>query len=505
MKNNYLLLIIIIAVFFRFWQLSLVPPGLYPDEAINANEAATNPGQLFYPNNNGREGLLMNLINIAFSWLGTSIVSLRSVSALIGVLTVIGIYLLAQEMFQQERVSLLSAFLLAVSFWHVNFSRIAFRGILVPFILVFAFYFLFRSFRLKRKSYLLISGFLFGLGFYTYISYRFAVLLLIFTLMSQWLTSKKEGRQKEFLFQASFLLIIIFITALPIGIYFLKNPQDFIGRSAPISIFSAENPFKELVKSFVLHLAMFNIAGDWNWRHNFSGSPQLFLPVGIMFLIGLYLCLKRNEKGYKKYFLVAWLLIMALPGILTYEGVPHALRVIGTIPAAYILAALGGDYIYAQLKKKIDNKRLLTAISCLFLVFLTCYQFNKYFISWAGNENVLGAFSKDLVEIGNYLNCLPENIKKYVIVNQAGLAVPLPDGLSVSAQTPMFIERSRWGHLRTEYLRPDQINEITTENQKTIIILMQQDLDLLAQLQEKFPQGKIQEENQIPIFNIPLK
>ena len=497
-SNIILLIILLIAAFFRVWQLSSIPPGLYPDEAINGNEAIINPGKLFYPENNGREGLFMNLINLSFSLFGTSVWSLRIVSAFFGILTVLGIYLLTKELFGQETTALLAAFFLAVSFWHINFSRIVFRAILVPFILVFAFYFLFKGLKLNKKLNLLIAGIFFGLGFYTYISYRFVVLLLPFSLIPQWLIYRKENRQKEFLINVCCLMLAIFIVALPIGFYFLQNPQDFMSRSGAISIFSAENPIKELAKSTILHLAMFNIAGDWNWRHNFSGSPQLFWPIGIMFLTGLYISLRKSQNS----FLVIWLLIMALPGILTYEGVPHSLRVIGVIPAVYILAALGGQHLCRWLKDRLKNKRLL-ALSCfVFLNFLIFAQFNKYFILWSQNPNTQDAFSKDFVCLGNYLNSLSADVQKYIIVNMPGVSVPLPDGISVSAQTPMFIERTKWNELRAEYIKSDQIDEIRADERETVIIPMKYDPILLTQLQEKFPRGIMENKNGILIFNI---
>jgi len=46
---------------------------------------------------------------------------------------------------------------------------------------------------------------------------------------------------------------------------------------------------------------------------------------------------------------------MLLPGSLTYEGMPHSLRVIGTIPACYLLAAYGGDISYGWLGKKLTK------------------------------------------------------------------------------------------------------------------------------------------------------
>jgi len=54
-----------------------------------------------------------------------------------------------------EKIGLLSAFFLATSFWHINFSRIGFRAIMAPFFLIWAVYFLIKSFNksLSLKHY----------------------------------------------------------------------------------------------------------------------------------------------------------------------------------------------------------------------------------------------------------------------------------------------------------------------------------------------------------------
>jgi len=515
-----LLIILAIAAFFRLWSLDFIPPGLYPDEAMNANEAIISPGQVFYPENNGREGLFINLITLSFSIFGASIWSLRFVSAIFGTLTVLGLYFLTKELLSQitdnkkkgTSIALLSSFFLAVSFWYINFSRIAFRGILVPFILVFGFYFLFKGFRTQKISNFIVAGIFFGLGFYTYISYRFIVLLLLIVLISFWFIYRKQNLQKKFLLSVFCFLFSILLTALPIGIYFIQNPQDFVGRAAPISIFAAENPIEELSKSLVLHLAMFNFYGDPNWRHNFAGSPQLLWPIGILFLIGLAtsikdLCLIKKEKKcfmlHASCFMLSWLFIMLLPGILTYEGVPHALRTIGVIPVAYIFSALGGNYLYDWLNTKIENKKLFTVLCSLFIVSLAFGQFYKYYFCWAKNPEVEGAFSKDYVELGNYLNSISEDINKYVIVNQSGVPVPWPDGVSVAAQTPMFIERTKSIYLNSTYVLPEKLNEITINERTAIIVPMRYEESLFNELREKFPQGHTKEENGILIYIIP--
>ena len=137
-----LLLILTIAVFFRFYQLNSIPSGLWPDEAANGVDALkaldSSDFRIFYPANNGREGLFINLQAISISLFGATPFALRLVSAIIGTLTVLGLYLLAKQLFNR-RIASVAAFFLAVSFWHVNFSRIGFRAIMLPFIMVFAF------------------------------------------------------------------------------------------------------------------------------------------------------------------------------------------------------------------------------------------------------------------------------------------------------------------------------------------------------------------------------
>ena len=552
-----LILILFIAAFFRLWQLNSIPPGLYPDVAINGNEALgslkTAPPvggfKLFYPENNGREGLMIWLIALSFSIFGVSIWSIKIAAAIVGILTVLGLYLFTKELFSQcneERaryIALLASFFLAISFWHTNFSRIGFRAILVPFILVFGFYFLFRGFRQKRIWDLIISGVFLGLGFYTYISYRFIVLLLPLVLICWWFIYQKpafakasadakaladksadrQNLQRQYLFSIFYFLFSIFIVAFPIGVYFLQHPQDFIGRAAPISIFTAENPIKEFGKSLILHLGMFNFYGDPNWRHNISGSPILFWPVGILFLIGIIFSIKEFMSSIKKKncslfivycSLLSWFFLMLLPGVLTYEGIPHSLRTIGAIPPTFIFAGIGTTFLYEKMKySHMGPKRSLGGwwagcslknIGIFFLIFVMFFEGYRYFILWGKNQNVRDAFSKNYLEIGNYLNSLPPEIQKYVIINMSGVPVPFPNGIPIPAQTVMFVENIKYGKPQSTYLLPQNLDQIKIEKE-TVIIPMRYDENLFINLWQKFPGGEILEKEGIWIYKIGAK
>ncbi len=550
-----LLAIVALGGFLRFWNLNAIPPGLYPDVAINGNDALTNPGRVFYPDNNGREGLFINFIALSFSLFGVSVWSIKVVAAIFGTLTLLGVYLMTKELFSGEvatiglrynpqqigsvspfrgeqfasssevfagknsrvaqtalpqLIALLATFFVATSFWHINFSRIGFRAILLPFVLSFSFFFLLRGLRKENRFDFIWAGILFGFGFYTYTSFRMAVLLMAATFILWWFVIKTAGDRKKFVLNVCYFLFFVFIVAMPIGFYFLLNPQDFIARAVPISVFAQQNPLTAFGDSLIKHLAMFNIAGDPNWRHNIAGAPELFWPVGLLFLAGFIICAKKAiwalikkdaEKFFVPAFLFSWFFALLLPGILTAEGIPHSLRVIGVIPAVYIFSAIGGAAVYNLFTQKIANKKLLGGLAAIFLLSVALSAYYDYFIKWGQNKEVEGAFTVQYANIGNYLNSLSEATKKYVIVNEPGVSVPLLDGIPMPAQTPMFIERTKYGKLRSVYLKPEDISRIEISG-NVIIVPMKNDADLASKLKLLFPQGKEVLQNGIWIFKI---
>jgi len=547
-----LLAILALASFFRLWQLDSIPPGLYPDEAINGMDAlkTLEAGQfkVFYPENNGREGLFIWLIAFIFKLSGPSAFSIRLVSAILGILTVLGLYLLTKELFNRK-IALLSSFFLAVSFWHTNFSRIGFRAILVPFLLCFSFYFLWRAFRKNSLLDYLWAGIFFGLGFYTYISFRAAVLLLgiviLLKMVDYWRKNKPEKTDWSWLWKKAYLkddwwkvdlsLLMIFILILPLGLYFISHPQDFLGRAGGVSIFNTAQPLKELSLSILKTLGMFNVFGDWNWRHNLAGSPMLARAAGILFVFGLVLvilsfflpakrlsCFMPSQKqvltgstiGREKtvfLFLFSWFIIMLLPAIFTFEGMPHALRTIGVIPVIYIFAALGLVWLIDKLSqaKARAPSRALTPIRFIIILLLvlallqpTLANFNKYFFDWAKNPHVAGAFRQDLVNLTNYLNNLPDNVKKYVIVNESGVPVPYPDGLAMPAQTIIFESKIKKPVSEIKYLLADVNSKVKMASPPLVIVPLKYQEAIFQQLSKKLPGGKIENINGFTAYKI---
>mgnify|MGYP001601051410 CR=1 FL=1 len=495
-----LILIIIIAVFFRFWQFNSIPPGLYQDEAMNGADALSSLENgnfdLFYTNNNGREGMIIWLDALSIKLLGTETWVLRLFPTLAGVLSVLGLYFLTKKLFTVE-IALASSFFMAISFWAVNFSRIGFRaGLMLPF-LIWSFYFLLRGFKTENKIYNFIAaGVLFGLGFYTYISYRFTPILAAMFFIFHF---TKYGA-KNFWLKFAIFSVTTFIVALPIGLYFLNNPSDFLGRSGQVSIFRADNPLKAFVLSAAATFGMFNIIGDFNWRHNFAGSPLLFWPVGILFLLGIYLALKevrfqkypKSDFGYK--FMLAWLGIFLLPNILSTEGNPHALRALGVMPAVMIFAGIGLVWLYQKCQEYLAYrgqflriKKEVFILLIIFLLFISFSEFNKYFVRWASNIKTAEAFSQNQVKIADYLNATSKDIKKYVIWSSDDR--PTGNDLPVSAQTVFFLTYKKYD---INYVKSNEIDRINLELNNAIVIPIYFDLELLHYLNKKFSASKIE-------------
>ena len=140
-----LLFAILIAAFaLRVTNIENIPSSIFPDEAqngIDAQEANTTGNyKLFYESNNGREGLFINIQALSIKYLGSNTFALKLPSIIFGTLTVLGVFLLTYELFASYIAGLIGAYLIAFSYWAINFSRIGFRAIMVPLILTFAFY-----------------------------------------------------------------------------------------------------------------------------------------------------------------------------------------------------------------------------------------------------------------------------------------------------------------------------------------------------------------------------
>ncbi|MDD5489616.1 MAG: glycosyltransferase family 39 protein [Candidatus Moranbacteria bacterium] len=502
-----------IAILARTYHITTLPPGVYPDEAVNGTDALnaneTGHYQLFYPNNYGREGLFMNLIALGFKIFGVSVITLKMWSVLFGVLTVAGVMLLARELFGTYRTGLVAGFLYATSFWAINFNRISFRANMLPFVLVFTFYFLFKGLREKRFRDYVYAGLFFGLGIHGYIAFRIAPIILVMLLLA-FLISKKKFLREYWKPILAFFLAAFFV-ALPMLLDFYFHPEYFATRSESVSVFSPKvnqgHLAKALWESATKTFGMFNFQGDQNWRHNFPGQPELQSWTGIFFLIGIIILIyyffywiyqgiksgQRSQNFVISVLLLSWLVAMLLPGLLTYEGLPHALRTIGALPAAILIAAFAVEMIFRFLDHlKTRNFRLPfaqlgRAALIILIVWSGFVGVKTYFIDWASAPQIHAAFSQNFKNMALYLNNLPPGVNKYVVANAGGQI--MDDGLPVSAEVVKLL--TYYPTPGIIYSRPADFDPQSLKAPAKVV-LMYYDGEVIAKIKSVFPNALVQ-------------
>ena len=493
-----LLLILIIAIFFRFWSLDTAPPSLYPDEAVNGvNAIETSESgdyRVFYPDNNGREGLYVNLSAIAFNVFGISAQSLRAISAIFGVLMVLGIFFLTKLLWGRK-IALLATYLSAIGFWAVNFSRIGFRAIMLPAVLVWSFYFLWLGIKRRKTWPIILSGLIFGIGMHTYISFRIAPLVLV-ALFILLLFVNRIASRKELLKWAFVFFVGAIIIASPLLIYYLQNPVDFISRAGQISVFNESSPVTSFISTGAKTLGMFTFVGDFNWRHNFAGRALLFWPIGIGFLLGIIILLGRLRKREltHNHFLLTWWFIMLFPNFFSPEGAPHALRALGAMPAVYIISAIGLVYLYEKIQKYFtawqsnpqysayENqlgkiKKGISILAICILLFVGVWEARTYFVKWASRAETANAFEQELTDISDFI--ISSSAKnKFIIENSGGVAI-----YTITFHTWEYKNEIKFVH-------ENEINTLPNNLDDTLMVLVHKDTELLEKLKIKYPQAQ---------------
>lgn len=463
-KDNWVLIaIILVAIFFRFWKIDSLPAGLFPDEAaygMDGRSITNGVIQPFFERGNGREGLFMYFLALAITLFGYIPWANHIVTASFGLGTVLVTYFLTKQIFDKKTAQL-AAFFIAVSSYAVTVTRTGFRANTAPFFGALTLLFVVKAFNddtpKKRLISSCLAGLFFGLGFYTYITFRMMLpllagffLILILGNRSFLKLKWQEYRGRIFGFALAFIIAFSWI-----GYYwFVQHPGTFVGRAGQVSIFSDElnngdvvgtftNVFNKTIKSYFTD-------GDLNWRHNVSGFPHLsplispfFGVTTIVFTLMLFTLLKQmwQQKIQKatvyRVLLAGWFWVMLVPEVTTAEGIPHALRLIGTIPVIFILAARGIVWLWNKVCNTVYVNKLKFAYAAIFLVTLFIYNFYLYFVIAAESPEYHYSFRSDLTEVSRYINEVNNHDRTFLALD--AFSVQTVDYLTTPTNQPYYL------------------------------------------------------------------
>lgn len=418
--------IVLIAVFFRFYQLDQLPPGLHPDEAANGQDIFRMfAGDIrpLYATNGPRESLFFFFQASFVAVLGNTILALRMAPAMFGVLAVIAVYYWGADWFG-KRVGLIAAFFMAVTPWVVIISRDGFRASMVPLMVALVAYFGGRAIKTKQLPYFIGAGVFLGLGAYTYTAFQLMIaavvgLLAYMTIFRRsWVMSQWKN------LAAGLIAFLIILTPL---VWYTATHPDAVGRAGGTSFLNPSlnkgKPLEALADSVEKTALQYNFKGDTNPRHNVPGEPYLNTFVGIMFILGILVSLFALR--HSRYFaLLAIAVAMMLPAALTAEGLPHGLRSIGSAPPVMIIAAVGLSYFlgrwYAIFPINSIARNFGLGLVLLLLGATLIQGYKGYFVAWAGNPVTYDEYAEDNVAIAKDIRSLtgkPEQPKIWAVVD----------------------------------------------------------------------------------------
>ncbi len=428
-----LLLILIFAFVLRVWKLDSIPVAISNDEVVrvyNAYSVWKTDGYgvdgRFLPISSSADGEDFSPVSLYLSApftyvFGLSLFFARIGYALIGVLSVFGIYLLGKQLFN-TRIGLIAAFVLAVSPWHVLVSRGVWDAGVAMCLYIFAIYF-FIKYVGSRKVFLSLP--LFALALYAYHGTVIFFGLMLATLLLTYKEVLLKNKKETFLYIAMLGAILLpMVVAIFSGdlsresVFFWNNEQTLADAEKRVSqereLSTAPAIFKGLFNNKMIYFikeVSYNyfqafsfdhlfIRGDINringYGNYFWGAMHLIeLP---FLLLGLYFVLRQKKKI--KIVIFAGLLIAPLTSALILLDRTYLFRSIMMIPFLSLFTGAGLYYFFSKIvqHRKKSFFIALIIVSVLYAFFIAKFTYT-YFYQYGifGGEHLFKS-SRDVAE-----------------------------------------------------------------------------------------------------------
>lgn len=424
--NIKLLLIFLLALFLRVYKLESFPPSLNWDEvSIGYNAfSISQTGKdeygksfpiLFKSFNDYKLPGYIYTDSVFIRFLGLNEFAVRLPSALFGAVAIPILFLITQRLLEylvigrskiSKNTPLIAATLLAISPWHIQFSRAAFEANAALTIFLLGILLLLTGLKNKLAAYLSVPILISSI--YFYYSERLLVPLIVFGFFAIF-AIKLKFNLKAYVIS----LLIGGLIFIPIGVSFLK--PEGLKRVREVSIFTDQtiysdavfaqiqnnNPVTDIFLNYKIPLAfqfLHNYFSHFSWgflffsddpnpRHKIPLTGNMYLFEIITLSVGFWQLLYLKNIT-TKLFILFWLMITPIAASLAKES-PHSLRALPMVAPVLIISALG-------FQKILVNNLIKITIAGILLVSLSSYLVNYYYLYPGQNSSSWGYGYKQL-------------------------------------------------------------------------------------------------------------
>ena len=435
--------ILFIASFLRFWQLGIVPVGVTHDELgyiYNSYSIAKTGKNVFgeflpfltWVNKIGWPFLPVPIyFSIPFFWLFELSATVgRLPSAVLGVMDVLLLYILVKQIFNKTGLALLAAFFLAISPWHLHFSRSAYDPNFALFfyllgIVIFVF-------EIKRGRMPIFSPISFGLAIFSYRGMSVIFLPLIVILAWYGITVLRAKRKQVIIFflGVSFVVASLLFVVITNGNKYIADAsivdEAKMQEEIDTQIRDAQGPL--LLRRLFLNKPMY-IANKLRENYVRAYSPEfLFLytePSKIysiwsrgriyfldlpFIILGIAYLYKINKSAAS--FTALLVLIGGLPGMI--GGFPYSARNFFLSVFFPVLSAGGVLFLLQNVVIKQLKIIVIGVLATSYAYILGSYVFDYYgrYAFYAGE-----AWAKSIKDISEVVNKNRQYYKKIIVGN----------------------------------------------------------------------------------------
>lgn len=446
--------ILVIAAILRLWNLGNIPPHLTSDEAALGYNAYSilKTGRdeygeflplIFKSFGDYKPGLYVYAAVPSIAIFGLNEFATRLPGAISGIFAVWLLYLVVKELFVNHKTDqvaryapLAASFVLAISPWHIHFSRGAWEVGLALTLTLGGIYCFLRAMR-GGKRWLVVAAVLFSLTLLVYQGAKMSTSLVMLGLI---LVYWKEIRKTNLKTIIASIIVVLMISA-PVVLSVFSGKT---GRLEVFSVFSYPRPegvlqeildegnenrksweyifyhseslnfFRGILGRWMNHYSgrFLFFEGDWaNPRHSAPYSGMLFLADIFLLVVG-FVWFARNLCTKGTLFIGYWLLVAPIPAALSRDAI-HAVRAFYEVIPLVIL--LGGGLIVVWQSAKTKFARFVV-MSVLVLSYMLS------FIYWLDQYTVhLSAHNANFWEYGyreavNELTLIQGKYKEIVFV-----------------------------------------------------------------------------------------
>ncbi|MBN1979004.1 MAG: glycosyltransferase family 39 protein [Anaerolineae bacterium] len=347
---------------------------------------------------------------------GATIAGARTLSALVGTLTVLTTFLFARQLWGW-RAAWIAATLLAFGHYHIHFSRLASNQIGDGFVVTLALWLFVRGMQSRRSLHFAMAGTVVGLGWYGYFGARLVGVIL--AAYVAWLFASKYRFHLQAMSRRYGRLLLIFllaalVAAAPLLLYYIAHQDTMAARASQITIlspgwlareqeYSGLSGTRILLRQFLKSVTAFHYTLDPTFWYRPS-IPLLDFLSGVLFLFGMVWSLaRRREPGFA--LVLIWFWLALITGWVLTENPPSSQRMVIIAPALALLVGLGMRWLMSMGERVFGKGQLLhwRDIAILGLVLISILNLYYYFVVYTPTRIYGNPTAEIATNLGRYL------------------------------------------------------------------------------------------------------